>query len=166
MNATPVPLELRTPTRADYEVLATWITDAQACLRWAGPRVPFPFAAADLEAHLVTPHGGGSHVLAHGQGAPVAFSQHWQAVAGAVHLGRLIVAPASRGGGVGRLLVQKTISLASRRFGVGIVTLRVYRDNTTALGLYRSLQFAEDPSSSDDETAFMRAEVGRALAAA
>lgn len=166
MSAAPDSLELRAPTSADYGALAAWIPSAQACLRWAGPRVPFPFAAPDLHVHLAIPGGGESHVLAHGDGAPVGFSQHWQAVPEAVHLGRIIVAPGSRGGGVGRLLVLKTAALASRRLGVGTVTLRVYRDNTTALGLYRSLGFVEDASLSDAETAFMRADAARALAPA
>lgn len=165
MSAAPVPLELRAPTGEDYGVIAGWIPDAQACLRWAGPRVPYPFAAADLEALLVIPGGGWSHVLADGPGVPVGFSQYWQAVPEAVHLGRILVAPGVRGGGIGRRLVLETIALAARQLGAGLVTLRVYRDNAAALGLYRSLHFAEDASMSDGEVAFMRAEAGRALGA-
>lgn len=154
-------MELRTPVGSDYKNVATWSSSAEACLRWAGPRLPFPFDAIDLEHHLEIPGGGWSHVLAFGTQPPIGFSQHWITGPGAVHLGRIIVAPAMRGGGIGRVLVEQTIERASRESALKFITLRVYRDNEAALRLYQSLKFVEEPALSTDEVAFMRAAVAQ-----
>jgi len=154
-----MPPTLRPACGSDYATVATWSTSAAACLRWAGPRLPFPFAAVDLERLLEIPGGGCSHVLASGTEPPLGFSQHWVAIPGAVHLGRIIVAPALRGHGLGRLLVERSIERAAREPGAQSVTLRVYRDNAAALRLYQSLRFVEEPASSTAEVAFMRAAI-------
>src|SRR3979490_2073242 len=87
-----VGLTLRTPFPADYEALASWVPDAKACIRWAGPGVPFPLTSATLSG-LLEVAGGCSYVLAEGAAGPVGFGQHWVRVPGAVHLGRIIVSP-------------------------------------------------------------------------
>ena len=124
-----MPPTLRPACGSDYATVATWSTSAAACLRWAGPRLPFPFAAVDLERLLEIPGGGCSHVLASGTEPPLGFSQHWVAIPGAVHLGRIIVAPALRGHGLGRLLVERSIERAAREPGAQSVT-----DNDVAAG--------------------------------
>ena len=58
-----------------------------------------------------------------------------------VHLGRIIVSPAQRGRGKGRELCERLVARAVQATGAGAVTLRVYRDNETALGLYLRLGF-------------------------
>lgn len=86
--------------------------------------------------------------------------------AGAVHLGRVIVSPALRGTGAGRLLCEKLIARALESTGASRVTLRVYRDNKAARSLYASLGFSVVVSQSTAELLFMSAQADLRSAAA
>jgi ribosomal protein S18 acetylase RimI-like enzyme len=155
-------LSLRTPTTNDYLVLASWLPDAAACQRWAGPRLPFPFAAEDLPTLLAWPEGGeSSYALIDSSGRLCGFGQHWVFQAGSVHLGRIIVAPNTRGCGYGRELCQHLITAALNATSATAVTLRVYRDNQVAVKLYSSLGFVECAAESTVDMLFMRAKVNR-----
>jgi len=100
---------------------------------------------------------GHSYFLAEGDSAPSAFGQHWVNAIGSAHLGRIIVAPAAKRRGVGRTLCEQLFKEAVRCTGAGSVTLRVYRDNTTAVALYSSLGFEPSDVESDAKVLFMRA---------
>lgn len=67
-----------------------------------------------------------------------------------VHLARIIVSPASRGQGVGRILCTRLIQFAVNRYNPATITLNVYAANTPALSLYRSLGFS--PVTGEDES--------------
>lgn len=77
---------------------------------------------------------------------------------GAVHLGRIILAPAARGKGLGRVLCRQLATRAVHSTGANTVTLRVYRDNPVAVALYTGLGFTPVESESDEDVLFMRAE--------
>lgn len=145
---------LRPATSSDFAEIATWLPDQAATLRWAGPRVTFPFDGEQLEAQLQVA-GGRSYVLC-SDGVPVGFGQHWVLEAPSVHLGRLIVAPRSRGHGFGRDLCVQLIAAAKESTGASSVTLRVYTANEAALALYRSLGFRLEAEESDGQVMFMR----------
>ena len=154
--AEAAPLRLRSARHADYASIAGWIPDAPSCLRWAGPRLTFPFVLADFPEQLAIPGDGDSYCLAGCDDAPCGFGQHWVATPGMVHLGRLIVAPALRGAGLGRLLCEQLIEAAVAATLAAAVTLRVYKDNQAAMALYRGLGFEEVPGESTEEVLFMR----------
>lgn len=145
---------LRTPEKADYEAIATWISDAKACSRWAGPSVRFPFAAANLP-ELLAVEGCSSYCLADIDNRCIGFGQFWPGKQGAVHIGRIIVSPEARGCGTGRLLCEKLIEKARQSTGASTVTLRVYRDNHAARSLYSNLGFVIIESESTDDLLFM-----------
>lgn len=148
---------LRTPETSDYVAIASWIPNADAGLRWAGPRLPFPFSASDLPALLAVPGGGeSSYSLVDESGIPFGFGQHWVLHPGNVHLGRIIVSPVYRGRGLGRALCQELISAGLRSTAATAVTLRAYRDNLVAVGLYASLGFVEVTEESTDDVLFMK----------
>lgn len=145
---------LRTPLPVDYLAIASWIPDAKACIRWAGPLLSFPFAAAELEARLSVARGE-SYCLAEGGNTPYGFGQHFVVEQGLVHLGRIIVSPAVRGKGLGRELCRQLIARATQATGASAVTLRVYRDNPTALHLYLGLGFIPVELRSTEDVLFM-----------
>lgn len=159
----PMRLTLRQPEPADYQTLASWVPDAFNCLRWAGPRVSFPFTVAEFSDRLAVA-GGESYFLAEERATPCAFGQHWVLVPGAVHLGRIIVAPAARGRGIGRMLCEQLIEQAIQRAGANIVTLRVYDDNLAAVKLYSRLGFVPVASESDAEVLFMNLKIKTSVA--
>jgi GNAT superfamily N-acetyltransferase len=117
--------------------------------------VPFPFTAADLP-RLLAGAGGHSYCLAEGTASPLGFGQHWVLRPGAVHLGRIIIAPAVRGRGFGRLLCQLLFAQAIEATGATEVTLRVFRNSTAALSLYSSLGFSAVEAESSQEVLFLR----------
>jgi ribosomal protein S18 acetylase RimI-like enzyme len=150
---------LRLPEPADYEVITSWVPDAQSCLWWAGPRVRFPFTAAELPSLLILPgKQGQSFCLAEGSANPLGFGQYWIIKRGAVHLARIIISPAVRGQGFGRLLCQLLITRAIQATGALEVTLAVFRDNVAALSLYSSLGFSAVKAEGSENVLIMRAE--------
>ena len=155
MGHRTMSFSLRQPDTADYVALTSWIPDAKACARWAGPRLGFPFTAADLPG-LLSDVGGYSYSLIDGDGGILGFGQHWAPKPGAVHLGRIILSPAQRGKGHGRHLCQLLINRAVEVTQASTVTLRVYRDNAVAIALYTSLGFSEQQEESTQELLFMR----------
>ena len=148
---------LRIPEPGDYEVIASWVPDAESCLRWAGPRVRFPFSAAELP-RLLAVADGQSYCLAERAASPLGFGQHWVLKPGGVHLGRIIVSPTARGRGLGRLLCQLLVAQAIAVTGATGVTLRVFRNNAAALSLYSSLGFSAVEAESSQDVLFMQRE--------
>ncbi|MFZ6871999.1 GNAT family N-acetyltransferase [Undibacterium sp. Di27W] len=145
---------LRPALATDYAVIATWIPNATACARWAGPQLVYPFASADLPALLAKPHAQ-ALVMVDANQEVVAFAQFWRRDEQRVHLGRIIVSPAARGLGYGKLLCEQLMQHAIAGTGLSVVSLRVYRDNPAALHLYRQLGFVEVESDSNAEVAAM-----------
>jgi [ribosomal protein S18]-alanine N-acetyltransferase len=146
---------LRIPTPNDYVCLASWIPDAAACLRWAGPRVPFPFSVSELP-QLLALAGGASYCLGDSGDEPLGFGQYEPRPGNSVHLMRIIVSPVRRGAGLGRELCSQLISRALAATGAASVTLNVYRDNNAAVSLYESLGFRPEGPGPSDDLLFMR----------
>lgn len=151
-------VRLRETRQSDYDVIASWIPDADACLRWAGPRVRFPFTVAEL-AKMLTAAGSVSFCLEGDDEDPCGFGQYWSRDDETVHLGRLIVAPACRGRGLGRELCARLIKHVVDVTGPRAITLRVYRDNMTAVTLYQSLGFVAVDTESTSNEVLMRMEI-------
>lgn len=149
-------LTLRPSHPSDFLVLSAWIPDAAACMRWAGPRMPFPFTPEDLEG-LLEARERPSHGLWEDDETLVAFGQYWALTPGRVHLGRIIVAPGARGRGFGRALCQQLMAEAVQATDAKTITLRVYRDNTVAQRLYAGLGFTPVAAESNEETSLMEA---------
>lgn len=145
---------LRSPSPADYDTIAAWIPDGDACRRWAGPKVPFPFAAADLPTLLPVP-GGGSYCLVGDRDAPLGFGQYWPRPGNTIHLLRIIVSPESRGKGLGRELCRQLIGRALAASPAHALTLNVYRENGPAVALYEGLGFTVDAEKSNENALFM-----------
>lgn len=150
-------MKLRPPVEPDYAEIVSWIPDAEAARRWAGPLLTFPFSAADLPAALAAPGcEASSYCLSDVDQRPLGFGQHWIFQPGAVHLGRIIVSPDARGRGVGRVLCEQLLTAAVQSSQAKAVTLRVYRDNAAAVALYASLGFCEVTAESSDQLLFMK----------
>lgn len=138
-----------------YATIADWLDSAEATLRWAGPGVPFPLPPLRFAQVLELGSRPGWALLDE-QDQCLGFGQYWMTDASTAHLGRIIVSPLSRGRGLGRLLMQALSAKAMRKDGIQRLTLRVYRDNTAAVALYRDLGFQQVEASSTPELLFMQ----------
>lgn len=149
-------LSLRAPITTDYDVIVSWILDASACARWAGPQLRFPFVAEELPELL-----GVGHVHSYSMVTPdnvlIGFGQFWLRDKKTVHLGRIIVAPHKRGHGLGTALCKLLIAEALHTTSAEKVTLRVYRDNPAAFSVYSKLGFIGVEGESNSEVLAMEA---------
>ena len=152
-----IPHTLRAPEAADYAALSKWVTNADTCIRWAGPRLKFPFKPSRLPQLLAEP-GAHSFVMSRGTGPAQGFCQCWVRDPGVAHLARIILAPEARGQGLGTTLCELLMAEAARLTGANAFTLRVYRDNDAALAIYERLGFAVVTELSDERVFAMRKE--------
>jgi ribosomal protein S18 acetylase RimI-like enzyme len=133
-------MRLRPATRNDLPVIISWIPNAIECRRWAGPAVAFPMAVASLMQEITFSRDN-SYCLEE-KVELIGFGQLMPKSDQRVHAARIIVAPQKRGRGYGRKLCQFLITQASE-LKYPRISLNVYRDNSTAIRLYRSLGFRE-----------------------
>ncbi|MBV8467474.1 MAG: GNAT family N-acetyltransferase [Burkholderiales bacterium] len=153
---------LQTPTTAHYAELASWIQDAHQCAHWAGAKLSFPFLAADLPELLHT-EPCDTCALIGSAGRMLGFGQILlRREAGTGHLGRIIVNPALRGTGLGKVLCTQLIERGVATHGFRSMTLWVYVDNPAAVRLYESLGFRPEAREGNEGCQFMRLLPGRA----
>jgi len=154
-------VSLRLPVTTDYAVIAEWIPDADACTRWAGPQLAYPFEAAHLP-QLLQVQPGASYVLCQENAGTLGFGQYRLRQPGVAHLCRIAIAPEARGKGLGKILCALLLEDAVRTCGVSAATLRVYRDNPAAQAIYAGLGFVEVEAESTPEVLWMYARLSRA----
>lgn len=148
----------RPALKDDYAVIASWINSAEACSRWAGPALAYPFKPADLPTLLAKPQSREMVLLDADQNV-VGYAQFWPRDEQRVHLGRIIVSPATRGLGYGRQLCERLMQQAIVETSLPVISLRVYRDNPGALHLYQQLGFAVVEADSNEEVLAMEYKV-------
>ena|ERR1035437_1834278 len=151
---------LRVPNASDYDAISSWIPDAVSCARWAGPRLRFPFTPQELP-ELLEVSSAFSFSLAQGNGTLLGFGQFWSRTEGSAHLGRIIVSPHKRGCGYGKALCKLLIAEALNATSAETITLRVYRDNASALSLYSNLGFLIVESESNADVFAMEAKANQ-----
>lgn len=123
--------------------LMSWFQDAQALRTWGGPDFRFPFSAAGFREDAKV-DGIDSFALVAENGALAAFGQCYLRIE-RCHFGRVGVAPAQRGLGLGTRLLREMAGWGQQRFGPRELSLFVKHDNQSAHRLYRRLGFREAP---------------------
>ena len=122
----------------DLSVIISWIPDAAECRRWAGPAVRFPLTPASLSQDIIFSPDN-SYGLKEKRNL-VGFGQLIHKSEQRLHAARIIVAPPLRSRGFGRKLCRSLINRAAE-LEYPRISLNVYKDNSTAIQLYRSLGF-------------------------
>jgi len=116
-----------------------WFEDEASTIRWAGPNFRYPYTietfSADLNLDKLSSWG-----LLNDVGGVMAFGQFYLRLE-KCHLGRLVVNPHFRGGGVGSDLIQLLGTQGRAELGVQDCSLFVLESNLIALKLYRSSGF-------------------------
>ena len=143
-------MTIRTATVRDLEEVASWITSARECRRWAGSRVPFPIDLESLPDTIAFVEAG--TVAVFDGDLLAAFGQLVGKPANRGHLARLIVNPARRRQGFGGILVRTLVEKA-RRESFERISLNVDRANEAAVSLYQKVGF-RDARRPPDELAY------------
>lgn len=123
---------------------------------WPGKTKNIPLTH-DGFAELLSLPGHVSFGLGEPGGEVVGFGQIWTSGAGVVSLVRILVAPQLRGQGLGKKLCALLLEHATQVLGAPCVKLRVYRNNLSAVAVYRSLGFEPLESESNAEVLAMLA---------
>ena len=132
--------DLRPFTPAHAALVARWPRSLDEVVKWCGEReFPLPVERvvewqqdADVQAYL----------LITDDDLPIGYGELWlDAEEGEVELARIIIAPAARGRGIGRMLVQGLLAEAAKT-GWSEVFMRVHPNNEAALRCYRGAGFA------------------------
>jgi ribosomal-protein-alanine N-acetyltransferase len=134
------------------------VPDAETCIRWAGPKLKFPFSPPQLPQLLAEP-GAHSFVLSRGQARALGFCQFWVRDPGVAHLARIILAPVGTRPGPGAphcalLMAEAAHSRRRQRLHACASTATTI----PALAIYEGLGFVAVPvERSDERIFFMRA---------
>ena len=123
--------------------LMTWFPDARALRTWGGPESRFPFDAASFREDAKV-DGIDSFSLVADDGTLAAFGQCYLRIE-RCHFGRVAVAPARRGEGLGTRLLREMADWGLSRFGPRELSLFVLKANDEARRLYERLGFRAVP---------------------
>lgn len=145
-------LDLRQAVESDLKTIIPWIPDEVECRYWGGTLVRFPIRLENLVQDIEYSESN-SYCLSDGSHI-IGFGQLLIRKPGYLHLARIIISPARRSSGYGRLLCEKLIQTGYEK-GYRGFTLNVYRDNIEAIHLYKSLGFREAIDKSDAEKCHM-----------
>ena len=150
--------------------LMSWFPDRYSCQTWGGPEFRFPFTEATFREDAKL-NSLPTYALVE-EGTLVGFGQYYLRL-GRCHLGRLGIAPALRGRGLGSSLVQELCLTGKAQLGVDSFSLFVLPSNERALRLYQRLGFSPasypEPSPGLEGAMYMvasRLELGGQRAAA
>ena len=132
-------LALRSTVERDIDQLMRWFLDEPSIRVWGGPKFRYPFTR---HSFLEDIHWGRTDAfsLCGGNDRLAAFGQlyvHHQRI----NLARLVVDPARRGRGIGKLLIHRLLATGREIFECREYSLFVFRDNEQALRCYRSMGF-------------------------
>lgn len=138
---------LREATNPDIEALMQWFPTYDDINIWGGPSFRFPFTRETFFEDVCWDRMA-TYCMADPRGAFAAFGQLYDRD-GRIHLARLVVAPALRGRGVGRRLIQMLMEEGRNLYPRDEYSLFVFRDNTPAYECYKSLGFTASPYPDD-----------------
>lgn len=134
----PMQLSHRPVTHADIPALCCFPQGPDE-LFYMFPKATYPLTPEQLSDAIA--QRSGSTVI-EADGVLVGFANFYQAEHGGVcALGNVVVAPAARGKGVARYLVQSMLALAREQFAARELWVSCFNHNTAGLLLYPQLGF-------------------------
>jgi ribosomal protein S18 acetylase RimI-like enzyme len=124
----------------DIQVILTWVETPELLKLWGGPSLTFPPVPEQIWQEIEADDDN-SYSMIDINGNLAGFGQILFRYPGAVHLGRIIIAPDLRGKCLGRILCSYLLQKAFEQYNRTKATLNVYKNNTPAVKLYKSLGF-------------------------
>lgn len=130
---------LKSTQKEHFNTILTWIQKADQLKLWGGAALSYPPCVETTWAEIGA-QADNSFVLCSSDGVVVGFAQALARTPN-IHLARIIVSPAERGKGAGKILCEKLIQRIWLEYQPEQITLNVFRHNTVAINLYKSLGF-------------------------
>lgn len=157
-------MRLRAATPDDLAQVLGWLPDAHALKLWGGAALSYPPSPATTwqeihgercPGHALIDDAG--HLLGYGQVLEVNEARP-------AHLARIIVNPACRGVGLGRVLIERLIATTLAERTPSHFSLTVYLENHVARRLYARLGFVDGAIDAKQGFASMEKRVEAAVA--
>ena len=126
-------------TPAHLLELASWVTNKDELIEWAGPDVQFPCDAQSLKRDLFA-NGWPSFCITTTNHELLGFGQYYSRL-NHCHLCRLIIAPNHRGQGLAKTLIEQISNTGKQEMNTTSCSLFVYKQNSVAINLYQQLGF-------------------------
>ncbi len=139
---------LKSAQKEHFNTVLTWIQNADQLKLWGGAALSYPPCVETTWAEIGA-QAGNSFVLSSSDGGVVGFAQALVRTPN-IHLARIIVSPAGRGKGVGKILCEQLIQRVCLEHQPEQITLNVFSHNTVAINLYKSLGFAITSKQEDE----------------
>jgi len=137
--------ELQGLTPEAAEVVASWVRSRADATMAGGPWFPFPLSGADLMAIDADPDWQ-VFTVSDSEGRVVASGSLYAKEDGRLQrIGRVLVDPARRGQGWGRLVMELLLARTDADPSIRATELGVFTQNTIARELYLRLGFVRSP---------------------
>ena len=137
---------LREFAESDFQILESWIADANLLLQFSGTDFSFPITRKQIaDYHLQYPERR-FYLGYTEEDQPVAFGEIIPQSSGVPRLGRLLIGdPNLRGKGLGKYFVKLLVDECKLRFGTLKVELLVSNKNVAAISCYQAVGFDYSP---------------------
>lgn len=136
---------LRPYTPSDFQLLNSWITDADLLLKFSGPDWQFPLTETVLNEHIQKHPDRYMYIGCTDAGEPYAIGQIITNEDNAPRLGRLLVGESTmRGKGLGSQFVKELLIECQRITQTKEIYLYVDQENSQAIKCYEKCGFKFD----------------------
>ena len=133
---------LRKYKDTDFELLQTWITDADLQFRFSGPDWQFPLTRTVLENYISAHPQRQFYIGVLEEGEPYAFGEIISGDANSPRLGRLLVGKEEqRGKGLGQVFVKELVAECIRIHKPEQIFLFVFEENEMGITCYKKCGF-------------------------
>ncbi|MBY9082080.1 GNAT family N-acetyltransferase [Paenibacillus sp. HN-1] len=136
----------------DFGVLASWSASAESLKQWAGPSLHFPLPQEELAEYIreanrpavsgllaySAVHSASGRIIGHISLAGIDRDN------GHGRIGRVVLAPDSRGQGYGRRMMAEAMRIGFEGLKLHRLALGVFDFNASAISLYESLGFRRE----------------------
>jgi RimJ/RimL family protein N-acetyltransferase len=127
--------------RSCYDLLISWVDNAEALMQFAGPAFSFPLTTDQLDNSLSDPKRFAFQVVDQTNDSGIGHAEIYLANDSA-YLGRILIGdPANRGKGLGQEIVSKLVHFAFTDLKQTKVQLNVFEWNTVAIRCYEKVGF-------------------------
>ena len=133
-------MKLLPATKSDIEVILNWIDSEEKAHVWGGLSLRYPFTLETVcedirlgEIDTFSLIDKDSNMVGIGQTVHVDNER--------IHLSRIMISPNHRGKGFGKTIVKLLIEKGIKLFGDKKISLKVFKDNSVAINLYKKLGF-------------------------
>ena len=128
------------PTQSDIQTIMSWFSNEEQVRQWGGPTIRYPYTLESLceDIKLETL---ASYCLFSPTQQLLAFGQYYLRL-GKCHLGRLVVNPSCRGGGIVSELIDHLCHIGAAELDADEYSLFVFQNNEPAIKAYQRNGFS------------------------